>query len=131
MEQIQFKKSWYFTVDVDGLYTIDVYEGHSHPYPDKDLLACAKFCALDGKILSIIEGLGEWEFFTKDKELRKEIDLEPMDYFIRNAHIYIDEIEMPKDKSHPYGLNRNVYGAIHIWKIPQRKYFVPVGVENK
>ena len=62
-----------FTVDVDGVYYPDVYEGHSHPYPDPDLIACAKFNSTNGSIEDIIENLGEWEFFTDDKELQKEI----------------------------------------------------------
>ncbi len=97
-----YGKTWTFTVDTDGIYYPDVYEGHSHPYPDPDLIACAKFCATDGKIETIIDSLGEWEFFTEDKELQKEIVLEPMPTFLEKAfyaeHIFTDPIK----KSHPY-----------------------------
>jgi len=119
-----FGKNWSFTIDVDGIYTSDTYEGHSHPYPDPDLIACAKFCAPDGKIESIIYSLGEWEFFTEDKELQKEIELEPMSTFANNAfykeHIFPDEIKHPKRKAILYGINHYMYGAIHIWKVPEK-----------
>lgn len=113
-------KKWMFTVDVDGVYYPDVYEGHSHPYPDSDLIACAKFNSTNGSIEDIIENLGEWEFFTDDKELQKEIKSEPMAIFTDEAfyknHEFPDELHYPVNPRHPYGMARYVYGAIHIWK---------------
>ena len=111
-------RKWFFTVDVDGYYYPDVYEGHSHPFPDPDLIACAKFCAVDGKIETIVESLGEWEFFTDDKKLQKEIELEPNSTFT-------DATQKEYDGFYPisscisrnlYGMNCYVYGAIHIWR---------------
>jgi hypothetical protein len=119
------EKTWMFTVDTDGVYTCDVYEGHSHPYPDPDLIACAKFCTTDGKIESIIYSLGDWEYFTEDKELQKEIELEPTSTFVNNSfykeQIFPDEIVHPKRRSIMYGINYYMYGAIHIWKVPEKK----------
>lgn len=122
---ITTRKTWMFTIDVDGVYTCDTYNGHSHPYPDPDLVACAKFNATDGKMENIIENLGEWEFFTEDKALQKEIELESMSTFANNAfykeQIFPDEIKYPKRRNILYGMNRYMYGAIHIWKVPERK----------
>lgn len=125
---IQTEKIWMFTVDTDGVYTCDTYEGHSHPYPDPELIACAKFCAPNGSIEDIVENLGEWEFFTDDATLQEEIKKVSMDYFVKNAfyreQIYPNEFWYPAQKPTPYGMHRNVYGAIHIWKVPTNKVLV-------
>lgn len=123
--EAQTKRNWTFTVDVDGVYTCDTYDGHSHPFPDEDLIACARFCSPTGKIEDIIQGLDRWEFFTEDKELQKEIELEPMSSFADKAfykeHIFPQQFWKPIKKQAPYGYHRNVYGAIHVWKAPERK----------
>jgi hypothetical protein len=111
---------WLFTVNPDGVYHSCTYEGHSHPFPDETLLACAKFCATDGKIETIVQELSDWEFFTDDVELQKEINAITSEYLIKNAfyreHLYPEEEFYPKNRRQIFGEERYLYGAIHIWK---------------